>query len=81
MFVAFPSSLQSSCKGGTPQLIQKFADFKDLSHSLLPPNKLLLPELLSDLLAKLGLTHLFLVRNLKVSQRLNSLKSLLLGQG
>lgn len=72
------SQLSAKCgKCGTPQLIQQFADFKDpLSYYLLPTNKLLLPELLADLLAELGLTHFSLVRHLKVTQRLNSLKSL-----
>lgn len=74
---AFHSSLQSSCKCGTPQLIQQLAHFKDLLSYYLPPtNKPLLPELLSGLLAELGLTHFSLVRNLQVTQRLSSLKSL-----
>lgn len=49
-------------------------DFKDLiSHYLLPKNKLVDPELLSNILAELSLINFSLTRNLKMIQRLNSL--------
>lgn len=75
MFIALHSALFSAAAScGTPQLIQQFVDFKDLiSRYLLPRNKLVDPELLSNILAELSLINFSLLRNVKMLQRLNSL--------
>lgn len=60
---------QAAAGCGTPQLMQQLVDLKDLiSHYRLPADKLVDPELLSNVLDELGSMNLSLVRNLKVTQ-------------